>query len=336
MPLTVVLGRTGHPWEDLLIAQAGDAGERADVIVVQCRSLVDLLVTAETTPAALVVVGEDFPRLVDGLSRLRSVSPVLVVGTSAMADVRSEQLSLARAFGAAGQADSSGAGGDGNGRTVAVWGPPGSWGSTTVAIGLARRAGGRALLIDANVHAASVGQLLDLPGGGLLQACLSADRGRLHLPVQPASGMDVLTGVEPSLYPAVHAGALQEVIRAARGDYEHVVLDLDSALDAGAEIGIVPDWTTATAVGLREADHAVIVTGESDVALQRLWQALPAVAGCLSGRATVVINRCADPRRTTAELAERLGDFLPEAAVGWISTEVTDRSLTPIVEEVCG
>lgn len=332
MSPTVVLGRCGCAWEDALLAQADDSAGGGSVVA--CRSLVDLLVAAETTSAHLVVVDEKFPRLVDGLTRLRSLARVVVVGSSAMADVSAARIRLEDLLAAGGAGPSPGRAG----RVIAVWGPPGSWGVTQMAMGLAdslSREGGT-LLIDANVHSPSVAFEMELPPGGLLQACLSADRGALQLPIERRSGPDVLTGVEPGLYPAVHAGALQEVVRAACRDYDYVVLDLDSALDAGAEIGIVPDWTTASAVGLREADQVVIVAGETALARQRLWQHLPAVARHISRPAIVVINRCTDPRRVTADLAARLGDFLPEAAVGWISGPVTERSLAPIVAEVCG
>jgi hypothetical protein len=99
---------------------------------------------------------------------------------------------------------------------------------------------------------------------------------------------------------------------------------------------LVPDWTTATGVCLQDADDLVIVVAEGESAEQRLWRSLPAVADLLRGRATVVVNRCRDPKRTTARLARRLGDYLPEAAVGWIGSGITQRSLAPIVQELTG
>lgn len=325
-PLTVVLGRSGQLWEQRLLG-----ADRGAVSVVQSRTLVDLLVAVETAAADVVVVGEAFPRLVEGLSRLRSLARVVVVGDSALADVSADQVSIEAVL-------NPQAAGSGSGRVVTVWGPPGSWGTTTVAVGVARglAAQGPTVLIDANVHAACVGDALDLPLGGLLQACLSADRGDLRLTTHSVAGLDVITGVEPALYPAVHAGALQEVVRAARRQYAYIVMDVDSALDPAADIGIAPDWTTASAVGLREADEVVVVVGESPLARRRLWRGLPALVQSTSAAATVVVNRCSDPRATTAELAAHLGDHLPEAALGWISGPVTSRSLAPIIKELCG
>lgn len=191
------------------------------------------------------------------------------------------------------------------------------------------------MLLDANVHAPSVDSVLSLPLGGLLQACLAADRGSVDLPIRTQGPLSVLTGVEPAMYPSVHPAALHQVLEAARKQYPWTVLDTDSALDCAGEIGLVPDWTTTTMIAVQEADHLVIVVGETDAALARLWRALPSVGEVLRGRATVVVNRCRNSRSVTAALAARLGDYLPEAAVGWVSDKITAKSLAPIVAEVC-
>lgn len=324
VPLTIALGRTGQPWEAGLLAEPG-----ADVT--SAHSLVDLLVAAEVRTPQVIVVAEDFPRLTEGLPQLRRLGTVVVVGESPWADCRPDEVTGDALSGRLHR------GGGSRGRLVAVWGPQGSWGVTSVAIGLARglaAKGGSAALIDANVHAPDVAAELDVPEGGLLQACLAADRGAPALPVQTSAGVAVLTGVQPQMYPSVHAGALQQVLSAAVAQYAWVVADTDSAVDAAGEFGLVPDWTTATAVTLQAADQVVIVIGESDLAQRRLWRALPAVAELARGRKTVVVNRCRHPRTAAKRLAQRLGDYVPEASVGWISDRITPRSLAPIVTEV--
>jgi len=327
--LTLVLGRTGRDWEERLLAEA----RAAQVSTGECRTLVELLVTAEVEAPSFIVVPEDFPRLAEALSRLRGVTPVVVVGHGPAADCPPGSATLAALQSglnlmAAGQ-----------GRLLTVWCPPGAWGATSVAIGLARSLArhGATLLCDANVHAASVGDLLDLPLGGLLQACLAADRGNPELPVREVvRGLSVLTGVDPAMYPAVHPGALYQVLDLARSRYRFLVADVDSAVDPAGEIGLVPDWTTASAVCLQAADEILIVVGEGELAQRRLWRHLPAVADLQRGHATVIVNRCTDPRRTTEKFARHLGDYLPEAAVGWIGGPVTDRALAPIVAELAG
>ncbi|HQR80263.1 MAG TPA: hypothetical protein PLT68_08595 [Actinomycetota bacterium] len=323
----MVLGRTGQAWEDGLLAQL--AAHAA--AVAECRTVVDLLVTAEVRAPQVVVVPEDFPRLVEALSRLRGLTPVVVVGRGPSADCPPERADLDSLLAALKLPHTA------SGRLTTVWGPPGSWGVTSVAIGLARSLARResTLLLDANVHAPTIGDLLDVPVGGLLQACLGADRGAVSLPARRvARGLSVVSGLDPAMYPAAHPGALQQVLDAAAADFRQVVIDVDSAVDPAGEIGLVPDWTTATAVCLQAADDLVIVVGEGEPALRRLWRSLPAVADLLTGRATVVVNRCSDPRRTTARVAQRLGEFLPEAAVGWIGAQVTEAALAPIVAEL--
>lgn len=322
VPLTVALGRTGQSWEAILLAQVPGA--------VEARTLVDLLVAAEVRAPSVVVVPEDFPRLTEGLAQLRRLSRVVIVGESAWADCPGEDLTpgyLQRLV-----APQPGA----RGQVVVVWGPQGSWGVTSIAVGLARSLAmrSRALLLDANVHGPGVGDEFRQPLGGLLQACLSVDRGQCELPVRSHGKLDVLSGVEPHMYPSVHAGALHEVLDTARRTYAWVVADTDSAVDTAGDLGLVPDWTTATAAAFGGADQMVIVVSESPVALQRLWRALPAVAQLSAGRATVVINQCRKPRETTALLAARLGDYLPDAAVGWVRDRITQKSLAPIVAEV--
>lgn len=296
----------------------------------QARSFVDLLVIAELHAPEVIVVGEDFPRLIDGLSQLRRLGPVVVVGTSRWADVGPDRLTLARLREVVAPAPGR------RGSLIAVWGPQGSWGVTAIATGVARSLAVRAqtLLIDANVHVPGIGDEFNQPLGGLLQACLAVDRGTPELPSRTHGPLSVMSGVEPRMYPSVHPAALQQVLDLACGRFEWVVADTDSAVDDAGDLGLVPDWTSATMLCLQQADQVVIVTGDSDPSLARLWRALPTVAAATTGRTTVVVNRCRNPRVTTARLAERLGDHLPEAAVGWVKDQITAKSLAPIIAEI--
>ena len=323
--LTIVLGRTGKLWEDLLTADAQAAG----LPVVACRTMVEVLLRCENDPVGLVVLPEDLPRLHEGLSRLRSLAPVVVVGETG--DCPAHEADLNRLLRAVGEPAPA------PGSVVTVWGPPGSWGVTTVACALAQSLSTSAptLLLDANVHAAGIGDRFGLPIGGLLRACLAVDRGVDDLATATVgSGLQVLTGVEPAAYPAVHPGAFAQVLATARRRYRHVIVDVDSAVDPGADIGLVPDWTTATMIALGTAQHVVIVVGDTEVAQQRLWRSLPAVVETVTGTVTVVINKCADPRAATARVADRLGQFLPQAAVGFLGDPLRTDALGPIVSEV--
>ena len=103
-------------------------------------------------------------------------------------------------------------------RVVAVWGPAGAPGRTTVAIELAvelARGGRRAALVDADTHAPSIALQLGLAdeGPGFAAACRTAQLGgldahelaRISTPLG-RSGVDVLTGLNrPSRWPELSA-----------------------------------------------------------------------------------------------------------------------------------
>jgi Flp pilus assembly CpaE family ATPase len=325
VPLTIVLCRTGKQWEGPLAADA----QAAAMTVVECRTMVEVLLRCENDAVDVVVLPDDLPRLHEGLSRLRALARVVVVGGAG--DCPADQADLNHVLRSAGHNAPE------PGRIVTVWGPPGSWGTTTVACGLAEGLArdDATVLLDANVHAAGVGDRYGLALGGLLQACLAVDRGADDLPcTRLDTGLHVLTGVEPAMYPAVHPGAFAQVLAPATRRYRHVVVDVDSAVDPGADIGLVPDWTTATMIALASAAHVVIVVGDTPAAQQRLWRSLPGVVETVTGKVTVVINRCEDPRAATTRVAARLGQFLPEAAVGFLSSPLLPRALDPIVSEV--
>ena len=89
---------------------------------------------------------------------------------------------------------------------VAVWGPTGAPGRTSVALGIAgelAELGFPTMLIDADVYGGVVAQLLGLldEAPGLAAACRLANNGTLDLPglaelaVQVRPGLRVLTGI---------------------------------------------------------------------------------------------------------------------------------------------
>ena len=88
------------------------------------------------------------------------------------------------------------------------------------------------LLVDANVHAPSVGDLLNVPLGGLLTACLSVDRGTPKIAgVAVSTRLHVLSGVDPAVCPAVHPGRCSRSCRPRAGQFGHILLDVDGAID---------------------------------------------------------------------------------------------------------
>ena len=171
-------------------------------------------------------------------------------------------------------------------RLLAVWGPHGAPGRSTLAIQLAvelARAGRRSALIDADTTAPSLALLLGLgdESPGLAAACRRAELGsldapeldRLSTPVETSAGaVEVLGGLNrPGRWPELAAGRLRSTLEATRGWVDDSVVDVsasfddeDDGLDPGA-----PSRHAATAVSLREADQIVAVLSADPLGVSR-------------------------------------------------------------------
>ncbi len=127
------------------------------------------------------------------------------------------------------------------GHVVAVWGPTGAPGRTTVALGLAEAlAGDGCLLVDADTYggtvAPTVGMLDEAPG--IAAACRAAATGRLDreslgaLTPVVVPGLRVLSGISrPERWPEVPAAHLEEVWAAARQLDPWTVVDCGFCLE---------------------------------------------------------------------------------------------------------
>ncbi len=194
------------------------------------------------------------------------------------------------------------------GRVVAVWGPTGAPGRTTVATGLAveaARAGTPTLLIDADVYggvAASAFGLLD-ESPGLAGACRLAANGRLDLTALAGlcwsleDDLRLLTGISRAdRWPEVRPSAIPTVLDVARRMAPLTVVDCAFALEADEEISydtMAPRRNGATRTVLSEAD-VVLVVGSCDPAgLERLIRGLTELGEALPGTVPLVLlNRC--------------------------------------------
>ncbi|HEX2904173.1 MAG TPA: hypothetical protein VHO01_12015 [Jatrophihabitans sp.] len=175
------------------------------------------------------------------------------------------------------------------GLIVAVWGPTGAPGRTTVAINLAEeisRLGSSCLLIDADVYGGVVANCLGLldESPGLVAACRQAGAHRLDhaslaaLCWQCSPTLRVLTGtVRADRWPEVRPTALERTLELSRGLAECVVLDLGFALESDEELSFdtaVPRRNGATLAALDCADLVVAVGAADPIGLQRLVQGL--------------------------------------------------------------
>lgn len=177
------------------------------------------------------------------------------------------------------------------GRTLAVWGPHGAPGVTTVAIALAAALvnhGRRVLLIDADAYGGAIAPALGIAdeAPGLAAACRLAGAGslspaeleRVSSEVASARGtLRVLTGISnPARWPELSAERIRAVIELARIEYEFVVIDVGFNLERDEELvsDVAAPRRNAAAHASIEAADAVIAVGEATpVGLQRYLRA---------------------------------------------------------------
>jgi MinD-like ATPase involved in chromosome partitioning or flagellar assembly len=190
-----------------------------------------------------------------------------------------------------------------SGRVVAVWGPAGAPGRTTVALGLAAELAGRGaptLLVDADPHAASVAQHLGVLDevSGLLTAARLSSAGELEhrfATVQRAVGdtLRIVTGLpRPDRWVEVRAGTVEHLLEVAQTS-GHVVVDTGFSLEQEPlELGSLPGRNSITLAAIAAADEIVVVGNADPVGLARLARGLVELRDITGGAPVrVVINR---------------------------------------------
>lgn len=221
------------------------------------------------------------------------------------------------------------------GRILAVWGPTGAPGRTTVAINLAdalARLGRSALLVDAEVYGATVAPCLGLldESPGLAAACRHAAAHRLDaaglaaLCWQLNPQLRVLTGVPlAARWPELRPAGVEAVLAAARGLAEFTVVDCGFSLETDEELSydtIAPRRNGATLAVLEAADVVVAVGGADPIGMQRLVRALSDLEELAYDAAVnVVLNGVrrgvvpGDPARELSGALERFAGRTPAA-----------------------
>lgn len=197
-----------------------------------------------------------------------------------------------------------------SGQVIAVWGPVGAPGRTSVAIGIAAElaaVGKRVVLADVDVHGASVAPVLGLldEAPGFAAACRLAGSGTLDPAeldriAETAGGAQgsfrVLTGLgRPSRWPELTADRVQKAIRECRAWADVTVIDLAASLESDEEVSsdlFAPRRNAATIAALREADHVVAVGSADPVGLSRLLRSYADLIETVSTRSLhVLVNR---------------------------------------------
>lgn len=173
--------------------------------------------------------------------------------------------------------------GHARGRIIAVWGPAGAPGRSTVAASLAlelSRSGRRVALVDGDSHAPSIALAAGLPdeGPGFAAACRQAERGvltsaelaRISVPLHDVA---VLTGINrPSRWPELTESRVRRALDACRDWVDVTVVDVAAPLERDEEIVSDLDGlrrNAATRAALAEADIVVAVVGADPVGVSR-------------------------------------------------------------------
>ncbi len=196
------------------------------------------------------------------------------------------------------------------GRVVAVWGPTGAPGRTTLAVNLAAELAELAdrrwstLLVDADTYGGTVAQHLGLldEAPGIAAAARAGGTGRLD-PVALAAlspmlpgGLRVLTGMSrASRWPELPAASLEAVWAAARGLAAWTVVDCGFCLEEDEALSYdtrAPRRNAATLSALGAADVVVVVGAGDPVGMQRLVRGIADLSELgLRGTRLVVVNR---------------------------------------------
>src|SRR5450830_1174692 len=193
------------------------------------------------------------------------------------------------------------------GRVVAVWGPTGAPGRTTVAVNLAAELalrGAPALLVDADTYGGTIAQAVGLldEAPGLAAAARAAGQGGLDTTLlarlSPLISPDlrVLSGISRAdRWPELPSAALDVVWTVARTLAAWTVIDCGFCIEQDEVLSYdtrAPRRNAATLSALGDADEVVVVGAGDPLGVQRLVRALGDVAQLgLLGHTTVVVNR---------------------------------------------
>ncbi|MDF2093072.1 hypothetical protein P0Y31_12030 [Knoellia sp. 3-2P3] len=191
-------------------------------------------------------------------------------------------------------------------RVIAVWGPTGAPGRSTVALGLAAEAaaaGSRTLLVDCDTYGSSIAQALSLldEAPGMAAAARAADQGALDLPAlarlapEVSPRLRVLTGIpRAERWPELRAPAVEHVLTVARQLAEVVVVDCGFAIEDDEELSydtLAPRRNAATLTALEQADDLLVVGSADPIGLQRLVRGVQDVGSIPSPKPQVVVNK---------------------------------------------
>ena len=231
-------------------------------------------------------------------------------------------------------------------RIIAVWGPAGAPGRTTVAIGLAAELAGRGLpvcLVDADTYGGAIAPSLGLldESPGFAAACRLAGSGSLtadeldrvaqRAPLGSTlrgthAEVRVLTGIgRPHRWPELSAERVTSVLEQCRAWRPIIVVDTGFNLETDEELSsdlLAPRRNAATIAALRAADDVVAVGAADPLGLARLLRTYPDLLDVvLTTRVRVVVNRVRssvlglDPAGQVRQTLDRFGGVSDAALI---------------------
>jgi MinD-like ATPase involved in chromosome partitioning or flagellar assembly len=203
------------------------------------------------------------------------------------------------------------------GLTIAVWGPTGAPGRTTVASSLASVIAGRGLgvlLLDADSRSGAIapalGLLDEVPG--FIASCRLASRGQLtpedlqrlsYRYDQAQVSVDVLTGVTSGrLYPEVTTDSISSVLAMAATLWEVVIVDTGSDIASSGREASATEVVASTC--LRISDEAVALCQATPVGVARFARVIDDARNLRAGKPLpVVLNGVDQSRRSLSDEA---------------------------------
>jgi MinD-like ATPase involved in chromosome partitioning or flagellar assembly len=269
-----------------VIGVVGDADEAGDRHLRQLG--VDAVVTSAAGADRLCAV---VAAAVDVLARPRGTAPTGWGSSGPGAALADEATAEGPGVEAPRTADVDGYGVVvGSGRLIAVWGPTGAPGRTTLAVTLADElaaAGVPTLLADADTYGGTVAQMLGVldEAPGLAGAARAANAGALDLPAlagfarqMPGLPLRLLTGIaRADRWPELRPSALEVVWTLARSLAAVTVVDCGFCLEQDEELTFdtaAPQRNGATLATLAQADEVLAVGSADPVGIHRLVRGL--------------------------------------------------------------
>jgi len=355
LEIKVALALTGGRWESAMVAALAARSNQVSEIG-RCVDVTDLLARAVSGDCGAVLVYPQFPRLDASVVSKLATSGVILIGLvddesgerrlrqwgidtvvavdpiapaecipTILSHLAAPQLGPDPARQAVAELPTQ-SGEVPRGRVVAVWGPAGSPGRTSVAVALGQHAaaqGVSTMIIDADTMNPGVADVLGIraDAAGIIAACRHAEQGNLDVAAlaRCARAIDpylrILSGVSSRARRSeLRPAALSRMLEMSRTLNELTIIDVGALLDSDEFIAGTASLVDPGASILGQVDVLIAVSSCEPVGLAKLVTAIDRIRSLL-GQAQIhaVINRVR-PSVVTAAREPALAEFIAEHA----------------------